>query len=133
MECKVCGRHTDSESANFCEYCGTSYREAPKQEYRLPNENYGIINHENREVEEPISFGNWLGSMLLMFIPFVGFFVYLFMLLKWSFGGNVAQTKKNWARAQLIISLFFTIMIFYSLASVLHSPEFRQVYNTLYQ
>ena len=48
--------------------------------------------------EEPYSVGKFLGCMLLTMIPCVGFI----LLFVWAFGdGNTS--RKNWAKAQLIL------------------------------
>jgi quinol-cytochrome oxidoreductase complex cytochrome b subunit len=130
----MCGRHIANENANFCEYCGESLRNVrePEFQYQEPQNMFQNIFQDNKVVEEsekPVSFKNWLGSMCLIFIPLIGFFVYLFMLLKWSFDQKTPKSKKNWARAHLIIVFIFLLM----LTSVINSTEFQQVYNTLYQ
>ncbi len=45
-----------------------------------------------------VSVGEWILTIFLTGIPFVGFI----LLLVWSFGSNTIESKKNWARAYLI-------------------------------
>lgn len=112
MVCKVCGRNSASDNPNYCEYCGSSFRE--KVPFR--QDDFLFTNTQQDEVntatnEKNISFGNWLGSMLLPFIPFVGIFVYIVMLFVWAFGNDTPPSKKNWARATLIITAVSIILL----------------------
>ena len=123
MECKDCGRYTSNENANFCEYCGNSFR----SEFENPNKsnlnenNHNINQYQSRpepmneqERQAPISFKNWILTLLLPFIPVVGWLVYLVMLFVWAFDSSTPKSKKNWARASLIMYLIvFVIMIFF--------------------
>ncbi len=113
MLCKTCGREISNENANFCEYCGASFRENSQAANdtaainRQPDSNI-ITNAEN---EKSISFANWLGSMMLPFIPLIGPFIYMIMLFVWSLGSEVPKSKKNWARATLLIILIAIIVM----------------------
>lgn len=124
MVCKVCGRNTEMEDSNFCMYCGASFREemADFQEpFMKAEDQYGNQQYHNQQMgypsngaaegDRPISFGNWLGTLLLPAIPIIGFFVNLVMLLVWSFGQNTPVSKKNWARAQLIVTVISYIIL----------------------
>lgn len=128
MVCHSCGRSTQNEEANFCYYCGTSFREnnnvyeAIKQE----STNTSIGQQGKMESEtKAVSFKNWLGSMLLPFIPFIGWLIYIVMLFVWAFSEDTPQSKKNWARANLIVGIISIILIIYFLISV-----FMQVANS---
>lgn len=136
MECKVCGRHTENEYANFCEYCGTSFRENYQPDYlekQNQYENNQDIKMDNND--KSITFGNWMGSLLLPFIPVIGPFIYLIMLFVWSFGSEAPQSKKNWAKAQLIITLISIVIVVYfmgtTMSSIMNSSDFQQIYNSL--
>lgn len=142
MECKVCGRHTNNESANFCEYCGNSYKENNKE---LQNNQYNNIENikdtvysdnnnykqENKDYnkkqgqftvkaqdKETVSFGNWLLTLLLpvllLFLPIpffiIGIIMYIVLLFVWSLDNKTLPSKKNWARAQLIVVLVMIIL-----------------------
>lgn len=127
MVCKSCGRSTSNENANFCDYCGTSYKEVI---YHQNEERQSIesIVKERNEVEEgdkPISFRNWMGTLLLPIIPLVGPIIYLVMMLVWAFGSDTNQTKKNWARASLVVGCIF-IMLFI----ILMVNSFTQLINS---
>ena len=53
--------------------------------------------------------GEWLWSSIVAAIPIVGFIV----LLVWAFGGGTKLSKRNWARANLI--LYAIIVVIYVL------------------
>lgn len=175
MICKVCGRTSANDDANFCEYCGASFREMKQSgqtessqyketmvqdsiqqgqmyqqnqpdwqgqssqqrqyqnqsqgQYQSPYQNqaqgFYQQNMQQSKKDEPISFLNWIGTMLLPYIPFVGWISYLVMLFVWAFGRDSNPTKKNWARAKLIviaISIVISIvMIAYVTSSIISS------------
>lgn len=165
MICKICGRTVQNEEANFCEYCGASFR--PGMDNRVPeserlsdtitnaqggigqpsigqesigqnsswqsnpghtsfqgnsmnghvagsysnygNTTYGQSNTEMKE--KPMSLGNWLAVMLLGFVPLIGPYAFLGLLFFWSFSKSVPPTKKNWARATLIVALILVVFL----------------------
>ncbi len=130
MICKACGRNTVNEGANFCEYCGTSFRE----NMSLDQVNYSAGVSElqqsvkevvNEEHEKPISFGNWMGTMMLPFIPLIGIFIYIVMMFVWAFGSDTPKSKKNWARASLIMMvvgiILFVLMFSSAMMQIMNS------------
>lgn len=58
--------------------------------------------------EKSVSIGNWIITMLITSIPLVG----VIMLFVWAFGGNVAKSKENWAKASLIFILITIVILF---------------------
>ena len=62
--------------------------------------------HQMQPQYVPTSVGNWFVTMLLTFIPLIGFI----MLIVWAFGGNTEPSKKNWDRAQLIWMIIVIIL-----------------------
>ena len=78
----------------------------------------GDLRASDSEEKEPvIGFGNWMITMLLPFIPMIGPLVYMVMLFVWAFGGT-NRTKKNWARAMLIMLIISIIMLMIMFGSV---------------
>ena len=69
---------------------------------------------------EPVSFGDWMLTMLLCAIPLVN----IIMLLIWAFGSGTNPSKANWAKAGLlwvIIGVVLWIVVFGALfASLYH-------------
>lgn len=167
MVCKVCGRTIANEEANFCEYCGASFRSGveniyPEFHYQNTNNNqnnqnnnqnnnryngqntmgnmqgntaYGrnpfqgngnsnVTDAQGEVSEKPMTFGNWMMVMILPFIPMIGPIAYLAVLFMWSFGVNTPTTRKNWARAtlvMLVVALFFVFAVFGSFTNVMSS------------
>lgn len=121
MVCKACGRNSASENANYCEYCGTSFRENipfKQEEHQTVNTQQAAVT-SNEENEKPISFGNWMGTMLLPFIPIVGIFIYIVMMFVWAFGSDTPKSKKNWARASLIVSVIALVLFIFMFTSAM--------------
>lgn len=56
---------------------------------------------------EPLSVGQYIVTLLLIFIPIVG----LILLFKWSFSGTVNLNKKNMARAYLVFFAVWFVLI----------------------
>jgi hypothetical protein len=52
-----------------------------------------------RDHEEPVSFGNWVGTTLLLMIPLVG----IILLIYWAASDSTKASKRNFARAQLLV------------------------------
>ncbi len=121
MVCKACGRNVANENANYCEYCGTSFREIipVKPEDYLAAKEQQSVEINNEENEKEISFGNWLGTMMIPFIPIVGIFIYLVMMFVWAFGNETPKSKRNWARASLIVSAVGIILLFFMIFSTM--------------
>lgn len=156
MICKVCGRTISNEEANFCEYCGASFRElrmnghqplmneaqvvqsADLYESKEPNwsgqssmkQGFGQELHQQNQrmrdtvglqKKHPMSFLQWLGIMLLPFVPLIGAISYVVLLFVWAFGKDTEESKKNWARARLVYVAFLLIMTAVFMASALSS------------
>lgn len=127
MVCKSCGRSTSNENANFCDYCGASYKEVVFIQNEDKQKIEGLVKEYN-EVEEgdkPISFRNWVGTLLLPIIPIVGPIIYLVMMLVWAFGSDTNQSKKNWARASLVVGCIFIVLFIFLIVN-----SFTQLINS---
>jgi len=123
MICHTCGRVIKNEEANFCEYCGASFRGENAFDINsspvAPVTETVIVNPKDK----PVSFLNWFGSQLLMFVPYVG----LIMLFIWAFSNSTPPSKKNWARATLIfVGVLAVFMILY-LMYIITSPIFQDM------
>lgn len=126
MVCNNCGRQIGNEEANFCEYCGNSFRE--HKQYQAPVN--PILPKQVTVVQEredkPLTFLSFLGSYGIFFIPVIGYLLFPIMLLVWSFSSKVSATKKNWARATLIFIILFTIFLSYMLIETMMIPAFQE-------
>jgi uncharacterized BrkB/YihY/UPF0761 family membrane protein len=83
----------------------------------------------NQIAEKPITFLNWLGTfgvlILCIFIPLVGPFIPIAILSYFGFNSKVQATKKNWARAMLVLYGVLIVISFAVAASMLNNPEFQ--------
>lgn len=59
-------------------------------------------------VEEPVSLGDWIGSLLLFnLVPCIG----LIVCIVWAFSKDTKQSKKNFCRAYLIIYAITLVLV----------------------
>ncbi len=142
MICYNCGRQVQNEKANFCEYCGASFREQAQAtkpvEKNQVNPTSGIqqgaftANDAMQMTasnivpkDNPIGFMSWLGTYAilgaLLMIPYLGWIGFIALLLFWAFNNKTPATKRNWARVTLIfvgivmVFLIIAVMTFMSL------------------
>ncbi len=115
MQCTMCGREITNPNANYCDYCGTSVREAEYREVQ-PQQ-------PAKATEEPkadrVSTWLFLGVMCLMFVPVVGFFAHIGVLLYWAFAASITDSRKSFARAILIyeaVTLVFSFLVLGAMA-----------------
>lgn len=60
--------------------------------------------------QAPVTFGNWMLTLFLTFIPVVN----IIMLLIWAFSSSTPASKSNWAKAALLwMVIFFGISILF--------------------
>lgn len=156
MICKTCGRTIKNEEANFCEYCGSSFRErdnisfpsvqqeqmkaeAQGQAGAMPSVTFpGMMDEaaverrtlDRSQLEKPMTFLEWLGNYGIivgfLFIPF-GWIGSLVMLCIWAFGDKTTLTKKNWARVNLIVFAVIFLVFIMMLVSIAGSPMFQDM------
>ncbi len=83
------------------------------------------------EAEPSMGFLHWLVILLLPMIPMIGAFAYFVVLLIWAFGHTASKTRKNWARATLIVSVLSLFMAAYMLQAFLGSEGMAELMNSL--
>ena len=156
MVCKVCGRTIANESANFCEYCGadlngrgSSYSDYSYGSYaQNPNNGNsdqgtvysgqdnsltGILTGTagTAQAENSMTFLHWIVILLLPYIPMVGTFAYIILLFVWSFGKTASTTRKNWARATLVMLIVGIFCMSYVLGGMLSDGSLMEMLNGL--
>ncbi len=94
------------------------YQQAPYQQtsYQDPT----------NELEEPVTFGEWMITMLVMMIPCVN----IVMMFVWAFG-NGKKSKSNyfkaalvWALIGIVISILFTVIGGATFAGIMKSASY---------
>ena len=94
------GQNQNQENQQTQTY--SSYYEAPMQpQVQVP---------VGQDLEEPVSMGEWMISMLLMCIPCVN----IVLMFVWAFGSNVNKSKSNYFKAALVwtgISLALSVIM----------------------
>ena len=61
---------------------------------------------DNSVSSETVSMGDWIVTMILSSIPIVG----IIMILVWAFGGGAKPSKKNYARAMIIMAIIGIVL-----------------------
>ncbi|HWT77032.1 MAG TPA: hypothetical protein VN258_20210 [Mobilitalea sp.] len=150
MRCNVCGRLIQNEEANFCEYCGNSFREQKQSSNHIPAKEQGLPygfnqispgmpgQSDNRaagapfpvEQERQTSFMSWIATYGLLFIPIFGWIVFIVLLFIWAFSDATPKNKKNWARATLIfVAVAIVVFIVWAIITVL--PVYQDMYQQM--
>ena len=134
--CKNCG-NTFEDHMNICPRCGMQYvenmGEANQPSYGQPAQPYQQPIMGQPMQEQPMTLGQWVGTILLT--TMLGT-VSLILLFVWGFSSNTPTTKKNYCRAMLIIqgiSLVLVIILMVLFFSLMASnPEFRSAFESAY-
>ncbi len=79
----------------------------PVNQYQQTNQYQPQMNMYQPELEEPVSLGDWIGSLLLFsLVPCVG----LIVCIVWAFSKNTKKSKANFCKAYLIITLASVVL-----------------------
>ena len=83
-----------------------------------------MYNSNQSNLEEPMSVGEWLVTMLLMCIPCVN----IVLALIWAFGSSEKKSKSNYFKAYLIlilivIAIYIVILIIFGAAIMAMVPK----------
>jgi len=116
MRCEVCGREAMNPEANYCDYCGTSFREAGfraeiKKEQEAPGQKTAATGGQ-----VPMLW--FLGVMCLPFVPVIGAFAYLGVLFYWSFSDQIQDSRKSFGRATLIFTAALVVLLMMMMPSL---------------
>ena len=89
----------DNNNTNGTYETTTQYQPQPQPQVQ--------VNLYQPELEEPVSIGDWVGTMLLFsFVPCIGFI----LCLVWAFSKNTKKSKANFCKAYLIIMLISIVL-----------------------
>lgn len=158
MRCKVCGREAMNPEANFCDYCGSSFRqygegfrqEEPKAQETGNYSAFGTLENDRQELygeeshragrgvgnvageeEKPVTIWTFLGVLLVLFVPYIGFYVFLGMLFYWAFASNISGVRKTFGRAMLIYAVIMLIFMMISLSVLMESGMFDSIFQQM--
>ena len=70
---------------------------------------------ENQTQAQVMSTKDWMITLLISFLPLVGFV----MLFVWAFGSNENPNKANWAKAALIWAAIWCVLVFVMWGSIM--------------
>lgn len=100
------------------------YQQQSYQNYQQPYQQpYQNVYQSDNNLEEPVSFGDWMLTMLVMCIPCVN----LIMMFVWAFGSSTKKSKSNFFKASLtwaLISIVLSIVIM-----IVFGASFAAMYN----
>lgn len=130
MRCEVCGREAMNPEANYCDYCGSSFRDCGQEsrsnqtatkgsysesgvsdagysafgmsEYREPAMEKQSMGSMLAGENKPVTTWTYLGVLLLPVVPWVGTIAWLVVMLYWAFSSRVDAARKHFARAYMI-------------------------------
>lgn len=92
----------------------------PQQSYQQPYQQQPYQSGDS-DMEEPVTFADWMVSMLLMYIPCVN----IIMMFVWAFGSNTKKSKSNyfkaalaWTAIAIVLAIVLSVIFGISLAAL---------------
>lgn len=79
------------------------YQQSPYQQQPYQQQPYQV---GDGDLEEPVSFSDWMVTMLILCIPCVN----IVMMFVWAFGSNTKKSKSNYFKARLIWLLIYAVL-----------------------
>jgi len=85
--------------------------------------------------ETPVSTMSWVGTLILLSIPLVGFL----LMIIWALGIGVCASKRNFCRASLILALFVCVIwaliavLFFAFYGMNALPSMNELRNAIPQ
>ncbi|MCD8039456.1 MAG: hypothetical protein LUE96_10295 [Lachnospiraceae bacterium] len=83
------------------------------QGYQQPPYSQGYQQPDG-DLEEPVSFGDWMLTMLLMMIPCVN----IIMVFVWAFGNGTKKSKSNYFKATLVWAVIWIVIVLLMLIGI---------------
>lgn len=104
----------DADMPHFTPYEGYESDRQQAGQMPLPNQ---VVDYHG--LEEPVSVGEWIVSMLLMLVPCLN----IIMMFVWAFGKSEKKSKSNFFKASLIymgviLALYLIMIIFAVIGAV---------------
>ncbi len=76
--------------------------------YQQPYQQQQPYQTGDSDLEEPVSFADWMLTTLVMFIPCVN----IIMLFVWAFSAGTKKSKSNYCKAMLVWMLISVVLSF---------------------
>ena len=97
----------DNNNMNNSAYQQPQQYQQPVNQFQTTNQYQPQMNTYQPELEEPVSIGDWVGSLLLFnLVPCVG----LIVCIVWAFSKDTKKSKANFCKAYLIIMLISIVL-----------------------
>ncbi|MDE5695943.1 MAG: hypothetical protein K2I96_00800 [Lachnospiraceae bacterium] len=98
----------DNQNGDQGQFQQQPYQQQPYQPYQ-PQQPYQQQPYQagDSSLEEPVTFADWMISMLIMCIPCVN----IIMMFVWAFGSNTKKSKSNYFKASLVWMLIGVVLM----------------------
>lgn len=131
-ECVVCGRKNPLKGANYCYYCGASFREADFHPEDIKKAQEADTSEE-RQNENSFSMWKWFALFLLLLLPVYGWLAFIVILCINAFGTKATEERKAFSKAFLLFILAAILMIYLFALYIQSNPDLLAQYNEMLQ
>lgn len=109
----------NNQNGNQGGYYQNTYTQGDNSQnvYSNPNPGYQATQYNNgyqsayqpmqTDLEEPVTMGEWLITILIMMVPCVN----IVMMFVWAFGSGSKKSKSNYFRATLIFAAIYLVLV----------------------
>ena len=119
---------TVNQTANIANGNENGYQQPHEDPYQRPVQEQLHYQYQEPEsnLEEPISMGEWLITMLLMLIPCVN----IVLMFVWAFSSKEKKSKSNYFKAALIFTAI--VIVLYMILIALFGVAITSAINSTY-
>lgn len=132
-ECVVCGRKNPLKGANYCYYCGASFREMNFVPEDLKKHKESAAELKTNDNGTGFSMWKWLGLFALLLLPPYGWICFIVLLCVIAFGPKATEERRNFAKAFLIFILAAVVLLYLLMSFVQSNPDLMAQYNEILQ
>ena len=143
-ECRICGRKSPIENANFCYYCGASLREQGESTvgYMTMPETSEMRYSEALRAEQTagqpadevaISKWKWFGLLCLLLIPPYGWLILVIWSIVTAANPNNVPQKREMAKGILLFIVFTVVVAILIVVYLETHPDFLAQYEEMYR
>ncbi len=131
-ECEVCGRKNPLKGANYCYYCGASFREADFKPEALKKESDSVTAEVKKE-ENTFSMWKWLALFALLLLPPYGWIIFVVILCINAFGTKATEERRAFSKAFLLFILAAILVLYLFSLYIQSNPDLVAQYNEMLQ